>query len=457
MSIQAISETPVVSHPGPIDRIARGVLTKRLRGLTRGEVTLEDSTGTNRFGVPDDLYSSIRVQHPRFFREAVLGGKLSVAESYVRGDWECDNLTALIQLFIRNQNASNRLDRGVARIAGVTHRMYHLLRNNTPSGSRKNIGAHYDLGNDFFNLWLDETMAYSSGIFPSTGSSLLEASVEKIDRVCRKLDLQPDDHLLEIGTGWGGLALHAAKGYGCQVTTTTISQEQYNVAANRVAELELAGRINLLKQDYRDLNGQFDKLVSIEMIEAVGHRYFDTYFQKCSELLKPDGSMVIQAIVMPDNRYPQYLRSVDFIQRYIFPGGCLPSLGAILDSVGRKTDLRFVHAEDFAPHYAETLRRWRKSFFERLDDVRAQGYTEEFIRLWTYYFCYCEAAFNERSVGVLQIQFDKPQCRRDPIRIGERAVESAAITQVGPSGPYRQIMKRVMKKEFGHECHRIGD
>ncbi len=457
MSSQAITQTRTALPAGMIDRLARGILMRRLSGLTRGEVTLEDSTGVNRFGERDDLHCLIHVNHPRFFRDAVLGGKLSVAESYVRGDWECENLTALIRLFIRNSDASGRLDRGLARIAGTLHRIFHWLRDNTPSGSRKNISAHYDLGNEFFRLWLDETLAYSSGIFSSPNATLYDASVEKIDRVCRKLDLRPSDHLLEIGTGWGGLAVHAAREYGCQVTTTTISQEQYDAAEMRVANLDLAERVHLLKRDYRDLEGQFDKLVSIEMVEAVGHRYFDTYFQKCSDLLKPDGSMVIQAIVMPENRYAQYTRNVDFIQRYIFPGGCLPSLGAILDSVGRKTDLRFVHAEDFAPHYAETLRHWRKAFFEKLDDVRGLGYTEEFIRLWTYYFCYCEAAFEERSVGVLQIQFDKPQCRRDPLRIGERAVAPAATADTAPSETYRKIMKSFIKQEFGHECHEYRD
>ena len=250
---------------------------------------------------------------------------------------------------------------------------------------------------------------------------MYEASIEKFDRVCRKLDLQTNDEVLEIGSGWGGFAIHAAQKYGCRVTTTTISQEQFTVARERFNAARLASRVTLLQQDYRDLSGQFNKLVSIEMIEAVGHRYLDDYLRQCSQLLKPDGSLVLQAIVMPERGYERYLQSVDFIQRYVFPGGCLPSLGAILASVGRATDLRFVHAEDFAPHYAETLRRWRQAFQSRLQDVRQLGYSDEFIRLWNYYLCYCEAAFEERYIGVLQLQLDKPACRRDPITLSRQA------------------------------------
>jgi cyclopropane-fatty-acyl-phospholipid synthase len=261
-------------------------------------------------------------------------------------------------------------------------------------------------------------MSYSCAVFPSADAALREASIEKLDLACRKLSLQPTDDVLEIGTGWGGFALHAAQNYGCRVTSTTISREQFTVAQQRVQNAGLTRQITLLQQDYRSLKGQFDKLVSIEMIEAVGYRYLDDYFRKCSGLLCPHGSMVLQAIIMPEQGYRNYLKSVDFIQRFVFPGGCLPSLGAIMASVGRATDLRFFHAEDFTPHYAETLRRWRLAFNARLDDVRRLGYSDEFIRLWNYYLCYCEAAFAERYIGVLQIQFDKPQCRRElPLQI----------------------------------------
>lgn len=416
-NIPAASQT-VFAPFNFVDRLARRVVTKQLAGLRRGEITVCDTNGSISLGEPADLQATLRVNQPQFFRHAVLGGTLSVAESYLNGDWECGDLTSLFRIFVRNRDSASMLDGGVAKLASYGHRLFHWWRANSRTGSRRNIGAHYDLGNDFFRLWLDDTMAYSSGIFPASGASLRDASVEKFDRVCRKLGLQPSDEVLEIGTGWGGFAIHAAKNYGCHVTTTTISREQFEVAQQRIKEAGLASRVTLLGQDYRDLHGQFDKLVSIEMIEAVGYQFLDDYFRQCSRLLRPRGSLVLQAIVMPERGYGQYLKSVDFIQRYVFPGGCLPSLGAILASIGRATDLRFVHAEDFAPHYAETLRRWRQAFHMRLDDVRRLGYSEEFIRLWNYYLCYCEAAFEERHVGVQQIQFDKPKCRRDLVTQG---------------------------------------
>lgn len=340
-----------------LDRMARKLLIDKLSNLRGGRIELKDVTGTTLIGQTGDLSAVVQIHQPAFFRHAVLGGSLSVAESYLRGDWDCDNLTAFFRLFARNLETSDRLDRGMSRIAKWINRAYHAWHANSKEGSRRNIHAHYDLGNDFFRLMLDDTMAYSSGIFLTPSSTLREASIEKIDRICRKLELQPNDHLLEIGTGWGGLAIHAATNYGCRVTTTTISQQQFEVAKQRIAEAGLSDRVTLLLQDYRDLTGQFDKLASVEMIEAVGYHYYDTYFRKCSELLKPDGSFVLQGIVMPDRRYTQYLKSVDFIQKYVFPGGCLPSIGAMTDSTARVTDFRFVHVEDFGPHYAQTLRR----------------------------------------------------------------------------------------------------
>lgn len=424
MKSTAMPAALAADHLGLLDRLARRIVTRRLADLRRGEITLSDNSGACRVGQADDLHVSLRVHRPRFFRSAIAGGAMSVAESYLRGDWDCDDLTGLFRIFIRNRESAYRLDSGIARLAGMAHRTIHWLRGNTRRRSRKNIGAHYDLGNDFFRLWLDETMAYSSGVFPHPTATLAEASREKFDRICRKLDLQPRDQVLEIGAGWGGFALHAAREYGCRVTTTTISREQRLAANDRVRTAGLADRIAVLDRDYRDLEGKYDKLASIEMIEAVGHKYLDAFFRKCGELLRPDGSLVLQAIVMPDRYYDEYLRTIDFIRTYVFPGGCLPSLGAMLASAARTTDLRFVHAEDFAPHYAETLRRWRTAFHDRLDEVRALGYPERFIRMWDYYLCQCEAVFEERHVGVLQIQFDKPLCRRDPIEIGRRAASA---------------------------------
>jgi cyclopropane-fatty-acyl-phospholipid synthase len=420
--IRQVCDAPSSAPPlGFIDRTARRFVTAQLAEVRGGTIHLQHGGRTTAFGSTGDLAATIAVHRPRFFRRAVLGGTLSVAESYLQGDWDCDDLTALFRIFVRNRATADGFDRGAARLVGLLHRGVHWLRSNTRAGSRRNIAAHYDLGNEFYRLWLDETLAYSSGIFGRPDASLAAASTEKIDRVCRKLDLRPDDELLEIGTGWGGFALHAATHYGCRVTTTTISQQQYETARERVAASDVAERIQLLQTDYRDLQGRFDKLASIEMVEAVGHRFFDTYFRRCGELLRPDGTFVVQAIVMPERGYDQYVRSVDFIQRYVFPGGCLPSVGAMLESAARTSDLRVVHLEDFAPHYAETLRRWRAAFQARLDDVRALGYDERFIRLWNYYLCYCEAAFDERAIGVVQMQFDKPECRRDPLDVGRAA------------------------------------
>jgi cyclopropane-fatty-acyl-phospholipid synthase len=409
---------------GVVDGLFRRAVHQTLAGLSRGALTLVDRMEKTTFGggVADPT-SVVEIRDARFYRRLVTGGSLAAAESYLDGDWDCDGLTDLIRLLVRNERTLNRLDGTTSRFAAIGARLRHFLRANTKSGSRTNIRAHYDLGNEFFQLWLDDTMAYSSGVFRDRSNSLHAASTEKFDRVCRKLDLQRDDRMIEIGSGWGGLALHAAGVYGAHVTTTTISERQFEETQRRVSAAGFGRRIAPLLQDYRDLEGKFDKLVSIEMIEAVGHQYLDVFFRRCSDLLEPDGTMLIQAIVMPESRHAAYLRSVDFIQRYIFPGGCLPSVASMLESVGRASDLRLVHVEDLAPHYAETLRRWHRRFLERVDDVRRLGYDERFIRLWRFYLSYCEALFEERHIGVVQLQFDKPECRRDPIEISRWASE----------------------------------
>ncbi|MFM9116284.1 MAG: class I SAM-dependent methyltransferase [Planctomycetota bacterium] len=433
MSSVATMSGSAGSALGFFDRTAKQVITGQLRDLKEGQLQVIDASGTTTYGEPADLLVTMRVREPRFFRHAVLGGTLSVAESYLNGDWDCDDLTALFRLFVRNMNAADQIDRGVSRVAQWSHRLYHWWHANSKQGSRKNIEAHYDLGNDFFRLWLDDTMAYSSGVFGHADASLQEASIEKFDRVCRKLELTPQDHLLEIGTGWGGMALHAAGQYGCQVTTTTISQRQLEYARERVENAGLQHLIALRQDDYRDLTGQYDHLVSIEMIEAVGHRYLDDYFRQCGRLLKPTGSFVLQAIVMPERVHGTYLKCVDFIQRYVFPGGCLPSVASILGAVGRTTDFRLAHVEDMAPHYSCTLKLWRETFEQRLDVVRAQGYSERFIRLWCYYLAYCEAVFAERHVGVVQIRLDKPKCRRDPLDFESR-VQAGTAARLVPAG-----------------------
>jgi cyclopropane-fatty-acyl-phospholipid synthase len=420
---------PIVEfrHVSWANRAARRVLLSRLQRLNGGRLTLVDADGTCELGDASagDLHAELRVHRPGFYQKALWAGELGVADSYLAGDWECDDLTSLFRLFLRDTATADGMNRLTAWVSGLSARAYHHWHANHRRGSRRNIEAHYDLGNALFDLMLDDTMSYSSGIFPAEDSTLREASIEKMDRICRKLDLQPGDQVLEIGSGWGGFAIHAAANYGCRVTTTTISQEQYDWASKRIKEAGLGRRVTLLNADYRDLQGQFDKLVSIEMIEAVGHKYLDDYFTCCSRLLKPAGTMLIQGIVMNDQRHAQYLRSADFIQRYVFPGGCLPSIGSMVQCLGRATDLRMVHLEDFAPHYARTLSDWRAQFLSRLQDVRCLGYTERFIRLWLYYLSYCEAAFAERYIGVVQVQFDKPRCSRDPLAITNKAAVSS--------------------------------
>jgi cyclopropane-fatty-acyl-phospholipid synthase len=387
-----------------------------LNSLKDGCLVIEEGGRRRTFGGSGDSYlrATVEVCDPRFYRELVFGGSLGAAEAYIRGYWRCADLVGLIRIFCRNAAITTGMDHIPAWLLRPLRVAGHRMRRNTASGSRRNIAAHYDLGNDFFSLFLDETLAYSCAVFPAAESTLFEASVAKFDLICRKLELTPADHLLEIGTGWGGFALHAARQYGCRITTTTISRKQHEHALERIRAAGLADRVTVLLEDYRELRGSYDKLVSIEMIEAVGHRYFDTYFRACSDRLKPQGMMLLQAIVIPDQKYDRYRRSVDFIQRYIFPGGCLPSIGAICQSIGRATDFRLLHLEDITPHYADTLAHWRRHFQANLDRVRILGFAEEFIRTWEFYFCYCEGGFRERVIGDMQIVLAKPAYGRLP-------------------------------------------
>jgi cyclopropane-fatty-acyl-phospholipid synthase len=340
-----------------------------------------------------------------------MGGDIAAAEAYMEHKWSVNDLTGLIRIFAANPEVLNQIEHGIGRVLNPLLRVGHFMRRNHKSQSRKNIQAHYDLGDDLFELFLDPTMSYSSAVYPSEDSSLHEAAVHKLDLVCQKLELGPEDHLLEIGTGWGGLAVHAAGKYGCRVTTTTLSDNQHDHAVERVQAAGLEDRITILKNDYRDLEGTYDKLVSIEMIEAVGHDYMDTYLELCSQRLKPHGRALFQAILMSDRNFEKYRRSVDFIQKYIFPGGALPSLASIMGSVQKVTDFQLAGFQDISHDYARTLRDWRAQFMDRLHDVRALGYPEEFIRMWEYYLCYCEGGFTERAISTVQIVFDKPECR----------------------------------------------
>jgi cyclopropane-fatty-acyl-phospholipid synthase len=416
----------LVSATTPLDRPQRGnllnqlvkqAIISRLDSLQYGSLTLIDADDCRRFGRvgSGEPHLTLTIHDPAAWVDIAFSGGLGAGEAYMAGRWHCDDLTGLAQLFLRNPQVLYGLNRGPGRLVSLINKVWHALRRNTLQGSRKNIAAHYDLGNEMFELFLDDTMMYSCGIFEHPQATLQQASIEKLERVCRKLELHPGDHLLEIGSGWGGLALHAARHYGCRVTTTTISREQYDMARESVTKAGLDDRITVLCEDYRELSGQYDKLVSIEMIEAVGHAYFDTYFEKCSSLLKPDGLMLLQSITIAEQRYAVAKRSVDFIQRYIFPGGCLPSVAVISDAVARNTDMRLLHLEDIGPHYATTLKHWRKRFMAKLDAVRSLGYPEEFIRMWEYYLCYCEGGFRERAIGTAQVLLGKPLNRRETL------------------------------------------
>jgi cyclopropane-fatty-acyl-phospholipid synthase len=329
------------------------------------------------------------------------------------GLWECDDLVALVRILVRNQDRLDAMERGPARLGAALLRLWHSLRRNTRDGSRRNIAAHYDLGNDFFKLFLDENLMYSSAIYESPDESLEVASTRKLDRICQKLQLSADTRVVEIGTGWGGFALHAARTTGCHVTTATISREQYQLATARIAAAGLQDRVKVLLTDYRELTGQYDRLVSIEMIEAIGHQYLDTYFRKVSSLLQHDGMALIQAITIEDHRYQQALRSVDFIKRYIFPGSFIPSISAMLKSATGVSDLKLFNLEDIGPSYALTLREWRRRFMAQHDQVRSMGYPERFVRMWEFYLAYCEGGFIERSTGDVQMLLVKPGARRE--------------------------------------------
>ena len=401
---------------GLADRFLRDQLLDRLVRLGEGRITIDEVGGEARsFGPGGGLHATIAVHSPRFYRDVALGGSLGAAEGFLEAAWSCADLTSLFRIMLRNVSVMDGFETGLARMGAAAARRVLNLRRNTVEGSRRNIHEHYDLGNDFFRLFLDESLTYSAAIFERPESTLFDASMAKIDRLCRKLDLGPDDHLLEIGTGWGALAVHAAKRYGCRVTTTTISREQYEVARERIAAAGLEDRITLLLEDYRGLKGRFDKLVSVETIEAVGHEYLGEYFRACSRLLTPEGTMAIQAIVMAEHRYAQYLRTPDFIQRYVFPGSHIPAVSALMKATAQGTDLTPMHLEDITPHYARTLREWRQRFQGNLDGVRALGYPDRFLRLWDYYLCYCEAGFEERNVLDIQLVLGRPRMDRAPI------------------------------------------
>jgi cyclopropane-fatty-acyl-phospholipid synthase len=410
--LNSIVQTGTAPRFGALDRFLRQRMHQQLAGFGHGQLVIQDALGTLQVGQADSGPSiTLQIHDPGFYRVLATHGSVGAGQAYMDGLWQCSDLVALIQLLVRNRDLLDGMETGSARLGGLAMKALHALRRNTREGSRRNIAAHYDLGNEFFGLFLSPDLMYSSACWEGAEDTLEAASTRKLDLICRKLGLGPDDHVLEIGTGWGGFALHAARHYGCRVTTTTISREQHDLAAQRIAEAGLGGRITLLQSDYRDLTGQYDKLVSIEMIEAVGADFQDSYFGQIGRLLKPDGLALVQAITIEDHRYDQALKSVDFIKRHVFPGCFIPSVNAMLASKTRSSDLALMALEDFGLSYARTLQAWRERFLAQLPAVRAQGFDERFIRLWEFYLAYCEGGFRERSIGVSHLVLAKPGWR----------------------------------------------
>ena len=409
-SIDSLSSTR--ARFGAWDRFLRTRLLASVGQLRGGRLEIHDPLGQVTAGDErSDSIIRLHINDAGFYHAVATRGSVGAGESYMDGAWRCDDLVGLIRLLVRNRDLLDRMETGMARFGGMAMRGVHALRANTRAGARRNIAAHYDLGNDFFRLFLSEDMMYSSALWAHDADTLEAASERKLARIAEKLQLGPADHVMEIGTGWGGFALHAAGRYGCRVTTTTISREQYELAKARIAEAGLQDRVDVLLSDYRDLRGQYDKLVSIEMIEAIGHAQQREYFGQIGKLLKPDGRALIQAITIEDHRYQQALNSVDFIKRHVFPGCFIPSINSMLEAKTKSTDLALVHLENFGSSYAKTLQAWRERFLSRLDEVRAQGYDERLIRMWEFYLAYCEGGFRERSIGVAHLLFAKPDCR----------------------------------------------
>jgi cyclopropane-fatty-acyl-phospholipid synthase len=387
----------------------RRAVLSRLERLDRGVLHVEDAGETLRLGRPaaDGLSARIAVRRPSFWRRVALGGSVAAGEAYADGDWDAEDLTAVVRLFARNGEALDGMEGGLARLGRPAGWLFEALRRNTRAGSRRNIADHYDLGNDFFALMLDPTMTYSAAVFDPPGATLEQASVRKLDLLCRRLGLEAGDHLLEIGTGWGSLALHAASRYGCRVTTTTLSAAQRELALERIARAGLSDRITVLSEDYRDLSGRYDKAVSCEMIEAIGTAQYPEFFRKCASLLAPGGRLALQAITIADQRYQRARGEVDFIRRHVFPGGALPSVTALLDAATAASDLRLRQLEDYTPHYARTLAAWRANLEQHRQAV--ERITEpRFRRLWHFYLCYCEGGFAEDYIGVVQMLMDRP-------------------------------------------------
>ena len=428
MSQSQTFEAEQQRRPGFVDRWARTFVLGVLTQLRSGRVLLEEEGEQRIYGEdnPHALTAHIQVLSPEFYTDLVRGGSIGCGESYMYHHWTSDDLVTLVRVIVLNLHVLDGVDGERSWFKRLATRTMHRLNSNSREGSRRNISAHYDLSNTFFASFLDPTMMYSAAMFPTDATPLHEASLNKLTHICERLQLTPEDHLLEIGTGWGSMAIHAAKFYGCRVTTTTLSQQQYAFAEQRIREAGLLGQVTLLLKDYRDLEGSYDKLVSVEMIEAVGHEFYANYFAKCSSLLKPQGLMLIQAITISDQRFEKARNSVDFIQRYIFPGGCLPSNSVVAHHVSKDTDMQIVGLQDITRDYALTVDHWRRNFLEHGRDIQTQGFTPEFMRMWDYYLAYCQGGFMERMIHTAQILLAKPLFRSTP-RVALPVARSTAV------------------------------
>lgn len=405
------SQSAIVVDKLP-DSIARKLLLKALEGMPQGCLTLIEGDKHLRFGEPsDELHASLIVKHPSFYRQIIVGGSIGAGEAFIQGHWTSPDLTKVVQLFARNVALLDNIEAKFSWLSGSVNRLKHLLNRNSQSGSKRNILAHYDLGNAMYEQFLDKEMLYSSALYPHASASLDEAQQYKLNMICERLDLKPGQTLLEIGTGWGALAIYAAKHYGVQVTTTTISDAQYTYAKARVEQEGLGDSVTLLTEDYRNLTGQYDRLVSIEMIEAVGHEYLPGFFNCLDKLLKPDGRLLLQAITIADQRYDSYRKSADFIQRYIFPGGCLPCVSQMSQHLAKQTDMVLWSLDDMGLDYARTLQHWHEKFDAALPQIQALGYGEDFIRMWKFYLSYCEGGFLERATSTVHFVAVKPAYR----------------------------------------------
>ena len=394
-----------------MNHLYKKIIHQRLSQIKDAHIIIKDGKSINKFGKPGNLSAKINILDTVFYKNIILGGTIGASESFIRGEWSSPNLTNVIRVLARNTEAQDKLENLFTLLSQPFLRVMHKLNENSVRGSKKNISRHYDLSNDFFSLFLDKNMMYSSAIYKSRKTSLEDASTNKLDVICKKLNLKKTDHVIEIGTGWGGFAIYAAKNYGCKVTTTTISIEQYKFAKQKIKEAGLGKKIKVLLKDYRLLKGQYDKLVSIEMIEAVGYQFYDEYFKIIGQLLKIDGEALIQSITIKDQRYSKAIQSVDFIQKYIFPGSCIPSITAIQNSLTSSTDLVINDIRDIGHHYARTLADWRKRFLKNKQEIRKLGFDDKFLRMWLFYFAYCEGGFEEKVISDIHLHITKPGYR----------------------------------------------